>query len=99
MGNLSEKLFKALSATFKDDDFPKELGIVKNCEIGLTGTAFFPGGDGVYKEENPNIKESYEIMVLGQDWGNETGFEDVRDRLGGSEVTGRTFRNLVTFFY
>lgn len=70
MSTISDKLFLELTTNLNKAEFPKE--IVKNWKR-LSGTAFFPGGDGVYKV-NGDSKESFSIMILGQDYDNECNF-------------------------
>ena len=66
-----------------------------------SGTGFFPFTDGLYKKNNPNAKfPKGQIMVLGQDFGNEFYVEDLISKFGGDELnnkrssTWRTIENI-----
>jgi len=90
--NPSTQLFKILNSTVKS--YPKE--IVPVPEERLKGTAFFPAGDGVYKEGEWQPKDYYPIMVLGQDYDNYFNFKKVRKSDSQSEVSNsnKTWQNL-----
>jgi hypothetical protein len=90
--NQSNELFKTLNSTVKS--YPNE--IVPVPEKRLTGTAFFPAGDGIYKEGNWQLKVHYPIMVVGQDYDNCFNFKKVRKSDSQSEVTNsnKTWQNL-----
>lgn len=63
----------------------------------LTGTAFFPAGDGLFKEGNFKLKNHYPIMVVGQDYDNEINFYKVAGLPNQSEFENknRTWGNLI----
>ncbi|MFA9213054.1 MAG: uracil-DNA glycosylase family protein [Candidatus Methylacidiphilales bacterium] len=71
--------------------------IVAVPDIRLQGTAFFPAGHGVYKENNETIKSHYPIMVVGQDYDNEENFYKVQKLPNQSELDNKntTWRNLI----
>jgi hypothetical protein len=85
--NLFEKLL--LNLTSYPDD-------VKPIKQRLKGTAFFPGGDGIYKEGNFKHKDHYPIMVVGQDYDNEYNFHKVFESPTQSELSNsnKTWFNL-----
>lgn len=60
----------------------------------IQGTAFFPGGDGLYKELGPLIFPVAGIMVLGHDFHSEDGYKR-SFKLGGERLTDPTWRNLL----
>ncbi len=90
--NPSDELFKIQSEMVKS--YPAE--IVPIPENRLSGTAFFPAGDGIYKEGKWRSKEHYPIMVFGQDYDNEKNFDIVFHSPSQSEVSNsnRTWQNL-----
>lgn len=91
--NMSETLFDNMKKTVKSySSF-----IVTVPDIRLQGTAFFPAGDGVYKENNEPIKSHYPIMVVGQDYDNEENFYKVEKLPNQSELDNKntTWRNLI----
>ena len=57
-------------------------GIIQLPDSRIEGTAFFPGGDGLY--EHKNLEKS-DIMILGQDFDNEENFEKAKKNR--SEIT------------
>lgn len=83
--NPSDELFRILNSTVKS--YPKE--IVPVPEERLNGTAFFPAGDGIYKEGNWQPSEQYPIMVLGQDYDNCFNFKKVRKSDAQSEIANK----------
>ena len=74
--------------------YPKEIVPVPFL---LKGTAFFPAGDGVYKENNEPMKSHYSIMVVGQDYDNEANFNIVQNLPNQSELDNKntTWRNII----
>ena len=70
-------------------------GIVK-VDKPLRGTAFFPGGDGLYLE-NEVADHLIKYMILGQDYDNVKNYEKVRDSEKQSEVAlkNRTWINIL----
>lgn len=90
---LSEMLFEKMKKTIKN--YPILLVPITNKR--LKGTAFFPAGDGVYKEKNESIKNYYQIMVVGQDYDNEDNYEKVQKLPNQSELDNKntTWRNLI----
>lgn len=88
----SEALFNKLNEIVK----AKLPEIVPVPAKRLKGTAFFPAGDGVYKEGNWKPRESYPIMVVGQDYDNEKNFGIVLKSKTQSEVSNsnKTWINL-----
>ena len=75
--------------------YPKEkiLKLNRPQDI-ISGTSFFPVGDGIYKPENRlDYKFPYNgIMVLGQDWGDEADLCMAVKK--NNEINGPTWRNL-----
>ncbi len=69
-------------------------GIKQMPSDRIAGTAFFPGGDGLYEHKNFPIEG---IMVLGQDFDNEENFN--QSKISRSEITkpkgNRTWDNLI----
>lgn len=84
MGNISELLYDRYLRHFKNIDIPAQI-IINDRK--LKGTAFFPGGDGVYKE-NVNQRNAHPIMVLGQDFDNEANFDSLSKTDHQSEIIG-----------
>jgi hypothetical protein len=76
------------------NSYPKEIVPVNNNT--LEGTAFFPAGDGLYKEGAFKIQDKYSVMVVGQDYDNETNFNMVKNLPSQSELDNKntTWRNL-----
>jgi hypothetical protein len=66
----------------------------------LSGTAFFPAGDGIYKENKFIERANYPIMILGKDYDNELNFDIVRNTINQSEVDNinKTWKNLEKLF-
>jgi hypothetical protein len=95
--NPSDQLFKTLNSTVKS--YPEGIVPVPTKRL-KKGTAFFPAGDGIYKENKTPIKEHYPIMILGQDYDNEKNFGIVLDSKHQSEVTNgnKTWINLQKVF-
>lgn len=59
---MSEFLRKQMNLLIKD--YPID-SIVPMQDLPLTGTAFFPGGDGLYKEKHSSTTRIPKILVLG----------------------------------
>lgn len=69
---------------------------MKCVEGEVKRTSFFPGGNGTIK----NCKFPYNgIMIIGQDWGNEKGFEEAKKQKDGEELKNPTWKYLLTFLY
>ncbi len=94
---MSEFLRKQMNLLIKD--YPID-SIVPMQELPLTGTAFFPGGDGLYKEMQSSITRIPKILVLGQDYDNEINFGKVKNRPDQSELGNKntTWVNLLKLF-
>ena len=89
----AEKLWDEMSRTFP----PYPTGVVPVPER-IHGTAFFPGGLGLWIDElgktEPNIPE---VMVVGQDFNTLASYEIARGK--GSEVnSSQTWRNIEKVF-
>jgi hypothetical protein len=80
---VTDSLFNKLKIT----SYPDGIKPVPNSRI--EGTAFFPGGDGLYGHKE--FAKS-EIMILGQDFDNEYNFEKSKKRK--SEDGNKTWSNL-----
>ena len=72
---VTDELFGHLNRIVKSSSYPD--GIVPVPNDRVEGTAFFPGGDGLYGHKN--FPEEG-VMVLGQDFDNEENFENSRFR-------------------
>jgi hypothetical protein len=82
---LSEELFeKSKEMVFS---YPDEIKAIQNNR--LTGTAFFPGGDGIYKQSKFIEKDSYPILILGKDYDNEYNFKIVKGLPNQSEMDNK----------
>lgn len=92
--NHSQELFNSLNNTILKNSYPPDILPVPDCRIN--GTAFFPAGDGIYKEGNWQPQERYPIMVVGQDYDNWHNFKRVRCSIHQSEVQNgnTTWKNL-----
>ena len=92
---LSDELFNLCLKTISS--YPEEIKPVKQR---LKGSAFFPGGDGIYKEGNWNILEKYPILFVGQDYDNEFNFKTVLKLKTESEIDNKnkTWLNLIKLF-
>ena len=66
----------------------------------LRGTAFFPGGQGLYIRDinNPPSFPVNGIMVLGQDFDNAKGFQDTIQNGDYDELNSKTWRNMLSIF-
>jgi len=77
---------------------PYPTGVV-NVPGRIAGTAFFPGGYGLWQADGPIPQDP--IMILGHDFHSEVGFRESFDRGGevvmekGRPVMGPTWRSLV----
>ena len=91
-----ENLRKDLSKTVTT--YPQQFITETDKEHCLSGTAFFPVGDGLYKEEGVPDVSKIRIMILGQDFGTVGDVERVADK-GGSEAAADvpTWNNLLKF--
>jgi hypothetical protein len=83
---VTDELFKILNKKIKS--YPDQIVPIPNDRI--EGTAFFPGGDGLYEHKG---FEKTEIMILGQDFDNEENFAKSVERK--SEEGNRTWNNLI----
>ncbi|MEO8053376.1 MAG: uracil-DNA glycosylase family protein, partial [Acidobacteriota bacterium] len=88
----AELLWQKMSSTFPSSSFPE--GVVKVPQA-IQGTAFFPGGYGVWLEEN--LRPPFpigQIMVVGQDFNSVAAYD--RARKAKTEVKiSRTWRALI----
>jgi hypothetical protein len=84
--NLSDELFKKLNEIIPENSYPKNK-IVPMPKERLKGTAFFGGGDGIYKEGKFNLQKNYDVMFLGQDYDNEFNF----NKSSGSEIEDKNY--------
>lgn len=91
--SFSEKLFDKMKTTVRN--YP--IVVLEIPDKRLNGTAFFPAGHGIYKENNEPIKSYYPIMVVGQDYDNEENFYKVEKLPNQSELDNKntTWRNLI----
>ncbi|HPY14568.1 MAG TPA: hypothetical protein PLD55_02140 [bacterium] len=88
---ISEILFKKISEFIKSD--PEN---VKRVEKMVETTAFFPGGKGLWLEEDQeNIFP--DILVLGQDFSHVKYYEEVA-RGEKKDFKEATFRNMIKLF-
>ncbi len=94
-----DELFRAMAAVS-----PYPPGVLPIQER-ISGTAFFPGGDGVWRSSTTREATApFPIMILGQDFDSRAGFERALAR--GSEVPAEsdqwkanpTWRNLIALF-
>ena len=60
----------------------------------IAGTAFFPGGHGLYLEDGPTSFPTGKVMVLGHDFHSEEQYEESRAR-GMEDLNAPTWRNLL----
>jgi hypothetical protein len=63
----------------------------------IAGTSFFPGGDGLWKEEMASVRPSTpvgKIMVLGHNFDSKEGFQKSVER-GSESLKAPTWRNLL----
>ena len=90
MERAAERLWREMSDAVSP--FPK--GVI-NVREPIRGTAFFPGGLGLWLEENGARVQfpTKPIMVVGQDFNSERAYEDALQK--GTEVgTSPTWRTL-----
>ncbi len=89
----AESLWAEMSETFPP--YPK--GVVPVPER-IRGTAFFPGGLGLWLDEHGNAEpDTPEVMVVGQDFNTLASYENARK--AGSEIeTSRTWQNIEKIF-
>ena len=89
----AKSLWAEMSETFPP--YPK--GVVPVPER-IRGTAFFPGGLGLWLDEHGNAEpEIPEVMVVGQDFNTLASYENARK--AGSEIkTSRTWLNIEKIF-
>jgi len=73
--------------------YPKD---IEKVPSPLAGTAFFPGGNGLYLC-NKNADHSIKYMIVGQDYDNEDNYQKIKDTENQCEVAGNnvTWRNLL----
>ena len=81
-----------LFTKLEDLDYPD--GLVAVPEV-MRGTAFFPGGYGLWREVGGPLPRMPlgEVMVLGQDFGKKTDYEKAL-RIGHELDTSTTWRHL-----
>lgn len=76
-------LFAELDRSFANYQLKHVIAVPRLASSRIRYTAFFPGGDGLWKEppewQRPDLPVGG-IMVLGQDFGNWDDFEKSRDR-------------------
>jgi len=77
---VTDTLFNTLKIKIKKTSYPNGIKPVPDSRI--EETAFFPGGDGLYKHKN---FEKSKIMILGQDFDNEENFKKAKNHR--SEIT------------
>ena len=86
----------------------EKLGLPEGCEGFsrhpiMPGTAFFPGGDGVWKGEPVATVSPLrrEVLVLGSDFGDSDSYEKrvKRRREFPQELDGPTWRNLLSLMH
>jgi uracil-DNA glycosylase len=86
---LSQKLFKNISLV---EPYPD---LVAPVDLMLDITAFFPGGKGIWKEEESEVFPS--ILVLGQDFSTEKEYVRMQKNIV-NDIDGPTWRNLRKLF-
>ena len=72
---------------------PYPIGVLPVPET-IAGTAFFPGGHGLYLEDGPTAFPTGKVMVLGHDFHSEEQYEKSRAR-GMEDLNAPTWRNLL----
>lgn len=82
--NLSEILYESLGEMIPANAYPKEH--IVPIAARLSGAAFFPLGDGLYKAGDWKKEEHFPIMVLAQDCGNEAEAAEVLNTVSQSEM-------------
>jgi hypothetical protein len=86
--------FKGEAATFLFDH--------QECKPRIfSGTAFFPGGEGLWKENVSNINSIFpkgKIMVLGHDFGSVKGYKISTKHKNGENLETQTWQNLQEWF-
>ena len=89
----AERLWAEMARTFPP--YPK--GVVPVPER-IRGTAFFPGGLGLWLDERGSAEpDTPEVMVVGQDFNTLASYENARKE--GSEIkTSRTWQNIEKIF-
>lgn len=85
-----DKFFKKLQS-IQFDSYPK--GVVPVCDR-ISGTSFFPGGDGLWKHENKiqDLKLGG-IMIIGNNFDNVAGFKKSLS-LGSEPINCPTWKNI-----
>lgn len=81
--------------------YPKnEIEPVKDI-YKFPGTAFFPGGDGLYKETAAEKIDFpfNKIMVLGQDFSNVKYLQNAKKQEAENEINSPTWRNLISLLH
>jgi hypothetical protein len=80
--------------SFNDDDYKKAQ--MKPIDKTITGTGFFPVGDGLFREKGFNPKLPLNgIMVVGQDFDNEKNYTCLVENYDSEIKKGnKTFSNL-----
>jgi len=89
----AERLWAEMSETFPP--YPK--GVVPVPEL-IRGTAFFPGGLGLWLDEHGSAEpDTPEVMVVGQDFNTLASYENAR-KAGSETKTSRTWQNIEKIF-
>lgn len=86
---LSQKLFKHINLV---EPYPD---LVSRIDTMIDNTAFFPGGKGLWKEEDSEIFPT--ILVLGQDFSTEKEYVRMLQNKV-NDLNGSTWRNLRKLF-
>ncbi len=90
------ELFHQLSKTLEPQDYGERM---KPISYFHSGTAFFPGGDGLLKDNDGKLVGEYPMgktMVLGQDFGTERDIEAAKHKkLSSEREDSATWRNLL----
>ena len=89
----AESLWAEMSETFPP--YPKGVLPVPGR---IRGTAFFPGGLGLWLDEHGSAEpDSPEVMVVGQDFNTLASYENAR-KAGSETKTSRTWQNIEKIF-
>jgi hypothetical protein len=87
MANTTAILRQLRTAMAKLEPYPD--GVLPIPEI-IPGTAFFPGGDGLWKEDRVGSIKENGVMVLGHNFDSKKGYERSR-RIGTENINGPTW--------
>lgn len=63
---------------------------------GITGTAFFPGGRGLWSDIDTTISNK-KVLILGQDFDTLKNYEKSREKGNERVTTNPTWKNLIAF--